>query len=338
MPHSRYALPSLRTAVLAAALANLSACASPPAHETLFLATTLTPAHSFTKGVEGPAVDADGNIYAVNFARQQTIGKVSPGGMGEVYLTLPGTSIANGIRFGSRGQMYLADYMEHTIYLVDPATRALAIHAREPRMTQPNDIAITADDVLYASDPNWKENTGRVWRIAQDGTVSLALDTMGTANGIEVSPDGKILYVNESVQRNIWMYDIAADGSLSGKRLLIKFDDFGMDGMRVDVDGNLYVTRYGKGSVVKLSPQGRILREISVPGAKPSNITFGGPDGRTAYVTEVVQGRLLQFRVDRPGLEWQRAQQHKVNAANAAAAAAAATTPPPAAAESVSAE
>lgn len=323
MPHSRYALPSLRTAVLAAALANLSACASPPAHEALFLATTLTAPHSFTKGIEGPAVDADGNIYAVNFARQQTIGKVSPGGMGEVYLTLPGTSIANGIRFGSRGQMFLADYMEHTIYLVDPATRALTIHAREPRMTQPNDIAITADDVLYASDPNWKENTGRVWRIAQDGTVTLALDTMGTANGIEVSPDGKILYVNESVQRNIWMYDIGADGSLSGKRLLIKFDDFGMDGMRVDVDGNLYVTRYGKGSVVKLSPQGRILREISVPGAKPSNITFGGPDGRTAYVTEVVQGRLLQFRVDRPGLEWQRAQQHKANAANAANAAAA---------------
>ena len=336
MPHSRTVLPPLRAAVLAAALASLSACASPPAHETLFLATTLTAPHSFTKGIEGPAVDADGNIYAVNFAHQQTIGKVSPGGAGEVYLTLPGASIANGIRFGSRGQMYLADYMEHTIYLVDPATRALSIHAREPRMTQPNDIAITADDVLYASDPNWKENTGRVWRIAQDGTVTLALDTMGTANGIEVSPDGKILYVNESVQRNIWMYDIAADGSLGGKRLLIKFDDFGMDGMRVDVDGNLYVTRYGKGSVVKLSPQGRILREISVPGAKPSNITFGGPDGRTAYVTEVVQGRLLQFRVDRPGLEWQRAQQHKANAANAAAAAAAA--PPPAAAESVSAE
>lgn len=313
MHQSRYALPSLRTAVLAAALASLSACASQPAHETLFLATTLTPAHSFTKGIEGPAVDADGNIYAVNFARQQTIGKVSPGGTGEVYLTLPGTSIANGIRFGSRGQMYLADYMEHTIYLVDPATRALTIHAREPRMTQPNDIAITADDVLYASDPNWKENTGRVWRIAQDGTVTLALDTMGTANGIEVSPDGKILYVNESVQRNIWMYDIAADGSLSGKRLLIKFDDFGMDGMRVDSDGNLYVTRYGKGTVVKLSPQGRILREISVPGAKPSNITFGGPDGRTAYVTEVVQGRLLQFRVDRPGLEWQRAQERKAH-------------------------
>jgi sugar lactone lactonase YvrE len=320
MPRSRYALRWLRAAALALPLVGLTACASQPAHETLFLATTMTAPHSFTKGIEGPAVDADGNVYAVNFARQQTIGKVSPDGTGEVWLTLPGASIANGIRFGSDGQMYLADYVEHTIYKVDPLTRALSIHAREPRMSQPNDIAITRDDVLYASDPNWKDNTGRVWRIDTDGTVTLALGTMGTANGIEVSPDGKTLYVNESVQRNLWAYTIAADGSLANKRLLIRFDDFGMDGMRVDVDGNLYVTRYGKGTVVKLSPEGKVLQEITVPGAKPSNIAFGGPDGRTAYVTEVVQGRLLQFRVDRPGLEWERGQQRKVHAAAASAA------------------
>lgn len=311
MSHPRYVLRWLRAAALALPLVGLTACASQPAHETLFLATTLTAPHSFTKGIEGPAVDADGNVYAVNFARQQTIGKVSPDGKGVVWLTLPGTSIANGIRFGSGGQMYIADYVEHTIYKVDPVTHALSIHARDARMTQPNDIAITRDDVLYASDPNWKDNTGRVWRIATDGTVTLALDTMGTANGIEVSPDGKTLYVNESVQRNVWAYTIAADGSLSGKRLLVKFDDFGMDGMRVDVDGNLYMTRYGKGTVVKLSPEGKLLQEIKLPGAKPSNIAFGGPDGRTAYVTEVVQGQLLQFRIDRPGLEWERGQQRQ---------------------------
>ena len=62
LPHFRTALPWLRTAVLAAALASLSACARPPAHEALFLTTTFTPAHSFTKGIVGPAVDADGNI------------------------------------------------------------------------------------------------------------------------------------------------------------------------------------------------------------------------------------------------------------------------------------
>jgi len=79
-----------------------------------------------------------------------------------------------------------------------------------------------------------------------------------------------------------------------------------MDGMRCDVDGNLYITRYGKGTVVKVAPDGKVLREIQLPGTKPSNLCFGGPDGRTCYVTEVEHGRLVQFRVDRPGLEWQR--------------------------------
>ena len=76
--------------------------------------------------------------------------------------------------------------------------------------------------------------------------------------------------------------------------------------MRCDVDGNLYTTRYGKGTVVKLSPDGKILREVDVLGAKPSNICFGGSDGRTAYVTEVEHRRLVMFRVDRPGLAWKR--------------------------------
>ena len=132
---------------------------------------------------------------------------------------------------------------------------------------------------------------------------------MGTTNGIEVSPDGKTLYVNESKQLNVWAFTIAEDRTLENKRLLKKFDDHGFDGMRCDVDGNLYITRYGKGTVVKLSPGGKVLQEIDVLGPRPSNICFGGPDGRTAYVTEVEHTRLVQFRVDRPGLAWKRWQE-----------------------------
>jgi len=76
--------------------------------------------------------------------------------------------------------------------------------------------------------------------------------------------------------------------------------------MRCDVDGNLYITRYGKGTVVKLSPQAEILAEIPVLGGRPSNLCFGGPDGRTIYVTEVEHQRLVGFRVDRPGREWRQ--------------------------------
>ncbi len=64
---------------------------------------------------------------------------------------------------------------------------------------------------------------------------------------------------------------------LSGKRLVRKFDDHGFDGMRCDIDGNLYITRHGKGTVVKMTPAGEILREIPVLGARPSNLCFGGP-------------------------------------------------------------
>ena len=83
---------------------------------------------------------------------------------------------------------------------------------------------------------------------------------------------------------------------------------FHLNTINMDVDGNLYVTRHGKGTVVKLKPSGEILQEIDVLGKQPSNICFGGTDGRTAYVTEMEKGRLVSFRVDRPGLAWQRWQ------------------------------
>lgn len=255
----------------------------------------------FTDGIEGPACDAHGNIFAVNFEKQGTIGKVTPDGHGEIFVTLPEGSTGNGIRFDAAGNFFVADYTGHNVLHVNAKTREVSVFAHNPEMNQPNDLAIAPNGTLYASDPNWKDGTGQVWKIDSDGQFQKVAADMGTTNGIEVSPDGKLLYVNESKQRNIWMFDIAADGSLNNKRLLKMFEDHGFDGMRCDIDGNLYVTRYGKGTVVKLSPQGEILQEIPVLGEKPSNICFGGPDGRTAYVTEVEYTRLVSFRVDRPG-------------------------------------
>jgi gluconolactonase len=274
--------------------------------EELFVAAPLTEAGSFTEGIEGPNCDAQGNVYAVNFARQGTIGKVTPNGHGEVFVELPSGSIANGIVFDRAGTMYAADYTKHNVLRIDPHTRKVTVFAHHDGMNQPNDLAIGPDGTLYASDPNWKDGTGQLWRIDRNGTITRLASEMGTANGIEVSPDGKTLYVNESVQRNVWAFNITADHSLTDKRLLIQFPDHGFDGMRCDVDGNLYITRHGKGTVVKVSPEGKVLREIPVLGAMPSNLCFGGPDGRTVYVTEVEHRRLVQFRVDRPGLAWQR--------------------------------
>ncbi len=271
----------------------------------LWTSRPLTRPFEYTPGIEGPAVDRAGNIYAVNYASEGTIGRTSSDGTSQIFLTLPAGSVGNGIRFDRQGNFFVADYTRHYIHRVDGATGQSSVLAMEPKMNQPNDLAIADDGTLFASDPNWKDSTGQLWRIDTDGKVTLLVENMGTTNGIDISPDGKTLYVNESAQRNVWAFTITEEKTLKDKRLIRKFDDFGFDGMRVDVDGNLYITRYGKGTVVKMTPAGEVLREIPVLGSRPSNICFGGPDGCTAYVTEVDSCRLVSFRVDRPGREWQ---------------------------------
>jgi sugar lactone lactonase YvrE len=200
--------------------------------------------------------------------------------------------------------MLIADYTNHNILQVDMQTRGITVYAHEPAMHQPNDIAIGANDIVYASDPNWGDDSGQLWRIDTAGRVTLLEANMGTTNGIEVGPDERTLYVNESVQRRVWAYDLSPDGEISNKRLLIEFPNFGLDGMRCDVAGNLYITRYGKGTVVKVSPAGRVLKEIELAGERPSNLAFGGPDGCTCYVTLADCGNIEVFRVDQPGRQW----------------------------------
>lgn len=292
------------------AFATLAVCAITSAadKDEPFVSKPLTEKNSFTAGIEGPQCDAEGNLYLVAYKKATDIAKVTPDGKVEVWVELPGKSTGNGIVFDKKGTMYVADYSEHNVLKIDTKTKKIEVFAHEPKMNQPNDLAIAPDGTIYASDPNWGNSTGQLWKVGADGKVTKIAGDMGTTNGIEVSPDGKTLYVNESAQRNVWAFPIKADGTLGEKKLLKKFDDHGFDGMRCDVDGNLYITRYGAGIVVKLSPEGKVLKEIDVLGKSPSNICFGGPDGRTAYVTEVENKRVVQFRVDKSGLAWQRWQ------------------------------
>jgi sugar lactone lactonase YvrE len=171
-------------------------------------------------------------------------------------------------------------------------------------MNQPNDLAVMNNGILFASDPNWQEGTGNLWRISTDGKITLLESDMGTTNGVEVSSDQKKLYVNESKQLNLWVYDLDSEGNISNKKLLYKFKDGGLDGMRCDAEGNLYVTRWGSGVVVKISPEGKLLETVKLQGMKPTNIAFGGEDGKTAYVTLADRGNIETFRVNTPGRAW----------------------------------
>ena len=252
----------------------------------------------FSAGLEGPAVDKSGDLFFVNPKKNGTIGKA--GAMDanfEILIdSLPNGSVANGIRFGENGDMYLADYVNHQILVVKEGANDITVFASDTLMNQPNDIAMMQNGVLLASDPNWANETGNVWSIDTDGSAHLLESDMGTTNGIEVAPGDTILYVNESVQRKIWAYDLNEEGHISNKRLLIAFEDFGLDGMRCDVEGNIYVARYGKGTVAVISPAGKLLYEINLISTKPTNVAFGGADGKTVYVTCQDRGYIEMFK------------------------------------------
>src|SRR5258705_8712027 len=125
----------------------------------LYKSSNLTAVNSFTSGAEGPAVDKEGNLYAVNYSKEGTIGKITPSGNGSIFIELTNGSIGNGIRFNSKGEMLIADYTNHNILKVDMASKQLSVYAHDSMMNQPNDIAIDSKDRLYASDPNWKART-----------------------------------------------------------------------------------------------------------------------------------------------------------------------------------
>lgn len=245
----------------------------------------LMPESSFTSGIEGPVTDKYGSIFIVNYKENGTIGKVNPDGTASVFISLPQPSTGNSIRFLADGRLIVADYKGHNLIAVDTISRKQSIYAHSPRMNQPNDLAVSkATGIIYASDPNWKESTGKLWAIYPDGECKLLEDNMGTTNGIELSPDSKTLYVNESIQRRLWKYKVNKRGELTDKQLIHTFNGYGLDGMKCDKKGNIYVTRYDKGTVEVLSPKGKLISEYTLKGKKPSNLTFA-PKEEKLYIT-----------------------------------------------------
>jgi sugar lactone lactonase YvrE len=267
----------------------------------LFVAEDLTAENLFSVNIEGPAFDKNGQLYVVNYLHDGTIGKVAPDGTCSMFIELPEGSIANCIQFDSKGNMFLPDFTGHNILHVDMLTEKVSVFCHEPGMYSPNDLCMNRNGQLFASDPDWKREIGQLWRIDTDGKPVLLETGMGTTNGIELSPDEKTLYLNESAQLNVWKYDVDEKGNISNKQLFYKFDDFGLDGMKCDKNGNLYITRWGKGTIVVLSPEGKFIREIPLKGKKCSNLVFGGEKGKTVFVTLQDRKGMEKFENDIAG-------------------------------------
>jgi signal peptidase len=316
------------------ASACLFAGGSAIAQEPLFESKPIT-TEKFTRHIEGPAVDAEGNLFVPNFGVDGTIGKLPTGATEfEGFTTLDppppplpaNRRIGSGIRFDRQGRMYIADFNQHNVLVIEPGERKANPYLSPGppnRFNQPNDLAIAADGTLYASDPQRKPapGTGRIWRIRRgpDGKGRGEVMTttrpgkMGTTNGLDLSPDGKTLYVSESSTRQVWSYRL--DGNrLADHKLVKQFeisDESDVDGLRTDVDGRIFLARPAAGKITiitiipgKAGKPGRtLLREVATIGIGPTNLSFGGPDGKTVLVTQT-DGMLVEaFRTDRPGRE-----------------------------------
>jgi sugar lactone lactonase YvrE len=268
---------------------------------TVFVAGDHTPENLFSNNIEGPAVDKEGRLFVVNYQKDGTIGLVNPDGTVELFVTLPEGSIGNSIQFTAAGNMLVADFPKHNVLEVDTKTKAVTVYCHDDRFNQPNDICISKRGIVFASDPDWKNKKGQLWKIGLDKKAVLLKDNMGTTNGICLSPDEKILYLNESIEKNVWAFDLDADGNISNQRLFTSFTDHGMDGMKCDTRGNLYVTRYGKGTIAIFSPAGKLMHEVQLKGKNVSNITFGGKDFKTCFVTLQDRKGMEKFRTDTPG-------------------------------------
>lgn len=251
----------------------------------------------------------------MNLHEKGTIGRLRTGASkSELFAKFPKGSVGNGIRFDRDGRMYVADYKRHNVFVFEPGQSDPRVYFRSDQFHQPNDPAIAANGTLFASDPK-RRPPGQVWHIARGpdgkarGEVMSSERTMGITNGIDLSPDGTTLYVGESATRELWAYRLQS-AKLTAPRLLNRFPDrvvngehADIDGLRTDIDGRIFVTRIVNGTVAVVSPEGEIEREVSLLGKEPTNLTFGGPDGKTVYVIQSQGGFIDAFHVDRAGRE-----------------------------------
>jgi gluconolactonase len=229
---------TLIIAISAVVVLTLSNCTG---SKKMFIAEDLTAENLFSTNIEGPAFDKNGQLYVVNYLRDGTIGKVASDGTCSMFIELPAGSIANCILFDKQDNMFLPDFTGHNILHVDMQTQKVSVFCHEPRMYSPNDLCMNRNGQIFASDPNWETSVGQLWRVDPDAKPVLLESNMGTTNGIELSPDEKTLYVNESIQLSVWKYNVDEAGNISGKTLFYKFNDFGLDGMKCDKKGNLYI-------------------------------------------------------------------------------------------------
>ena len=239
---------------------------------------------------EGPALDKDGNLYLVNF-RATMIHKVSPDGMVSVVVDVG--AFNNGAIFDKKGNLFIASSGLKAILKLDRAGKlsvATAISEGDS-LLGPNDFAWDEEGRLYFTDPRSSGKNNLIGGIhyidvERDGKTRKFAGGLSYPNGIAFDLDKTHLYVSETGSDRLLRFEVNPDGSAGTKEVFFELPEGSVpDGMKLDVEGNLWVAVNSLGEIWCFSPEGKKIDSIALPSKLVTNLTFGGKDMRTLYVT-----------------------------------------------------
>src|SRR5262245_9860591 len=237
---------------------------------------------------EGPIWDDAGFLY-VSDEKQNKLSRVFPDGRVETVLSIRDP---DGNTFDKRHRLITCLSTLRAVIVVAPngSYEMLADKFDGKKLNSPNDVVLGPDCALYFTDPTLDLPKGEtqelpfqgVFRLGDDGSLTLLTRDLDQPNGLAFSPDGKRLYVDDSRRREIRVFDVGPHGELSNGRLFGKEEGRGgvPDGMRVDAKGNVFVT--GPLGVWVWDPEGHHLGTIVLP-EQPANLAWGDADYGTLY-------------------------------------------------------